>query len=97
MKKMLLSFLTLIALAAPGAFAQSKLALQPNDTIHSVLAQQVGKPIELRMKSSTRRCRGVSPDASGGPSGSSRTVASAVLRGVLVPLLVRLLVRVLVR
>lgn len=41
----------MIALAAPNAFAQSKLALQPNDTIHSVLAEQVGKPVELRMKS----------------------------------------------
>ncbi len=51
MKKMLLSFLTLIAFAAPGAFAQGKLVLQPNDTIHSLLAQQVGKPVELRMKS----------------------------------------------
>ncbi len=55
MKKMLLSFLTLLALAAPGAFAQSNLALQPNDTIHSVLAQQVGKPIELRMKSGEKK------------------------------------------
>lgn len=51
MKKILLSFLTILALAAPGAFAQSKLALQPNDTVQSVLAQQVGKPVELRMKS----------------------------------------------
>ncbi len=51
MKKMLLSFLTILAFAAPGAFAQSKIALQPNDTLQSVLAQQVGKAVELRMKS----------------------------------------------
>lgn len=51
MKQMLLSFLTIIALAVPGAFAQSKLDLQPNDTLHAVLAHQVGKPVELRMKS----------------------------------------------
>ncbi|MEO8044586.1 MAG: hypothetical protein ABI674_06735 [Spartobacteria bacterium] len=51
MKPLLFSLLTMIALAAPNAFAQSKLALQPNDTIHSVLAEQVGKPVELRMKS----------------------------------------------
>lgn len=51
MKQMLLSFLTIIALAVPGAFAQSKLDLKPNDTLHSVLEHQVGKPVELRMKS----------------------------------------------
>ncbi len=51
MKQLLLSFLAIIILAAPGAFAQSKPVLQPNDTIHSILAQQVGKPVELRMKS----------------------------------------------
>ncbi len=51
MKQMLLSFLTIIALAVPGAFAQSKLDLQPNDTLHAVLEHQVGKPVELRMKS----------------------------------------------
>ncbi|HEY3661721.1 MAG TPA: hypothetical protein VGL24_01045 [Chthoniobacterales bacterium] len=51
MKQMLLSFLTIVALAVPGAFAQSKLDLQPNDTLRSVLEHQVGKPVELRMKS----------------------------------------------
>ncbi|MEO5717974.1 MAG: hypothetical protein ABIR29_05320 [Chthoniobacterales bacterium] len=50
MKPTLLSFLALIALAASG-LGQSKITLQPNDTIHSVLEQQVGKPVELRMKS----------------------------------------------
>ena len=51
MKQLLLSFLMMIALAPSGALAQSKLSLQPNDTVHSVLEQQVGKPVELRMKS----------------------------------------------
>ncbi len=50
MKQTLLSVLAFLSLAAP-AFGQSKIALQPNDTIRSVLGQQVGKPVELRMKS----------------------------------------------
>ncbi len=50
MKQTLLSVLALVALAAPS-FGQSKIALQPNDTLRSVLEQQVGKPVELRMKS----------------------------------------------
>ena len=41
----------MIMLAGPGAFAQSNLDLQPNDTVRSVLARQVGKPVELRVKS----------------------------------------------
>ncbi len=51
MKQMLLSILMTIALVAPGAFAQSKLALEPNDTVRTVLERQVGKPVDLRMKS----------------------------------------------
>jgi hypothetical protein len=51
MKHFLLVFLTMIALASPNAFAQSKLDLQANDTVRSVLERQVGKPVELRMKS----------------------------------------------
>ncbi len=41
------------ALLLPGslAFAQSKIELRPNDTMHDVLTQQAGKPVELRMKS----------------------------------------------
>ena len=54
MKQMLLIILTMLAVAAPGAFAQGKLTLQPNDTIRSVLEQQVGKPVELRMASGER-------------------------------------------
>ena len=50
MKQKLLSVFALLALAAP-AFGQGKIALQPNDTLRSVLEQQVGKPVELRMKS----------------------------------------------
>ena len=49
--KQLLFFLTIIALASPSAFAQGKLDLQAGDTIRTVLERQIGKPIELRMKS----------------------------------------------
>jgi hypothetical protein len=51
MNKSLLALLMMLAMAAPGAFAQGKIALQPNDSIRSVLEQQAGKSIELRMKS----------------------------------------------
>jgi hypothetical protein len=51
MKHLLLAFLAIIALADPTAFAQSKIDLQPNDTVRSILERQVGKPVELRMKS----------------------------------------------
>ena len=51
MKHSLLAFLAMIAFANPNAFAQSKLDLQANDTLRSVLERQVGKPVELRMKS----------------------------------------------
>ena len=51
MNKFLLSLLMMIALTAPGALAQGKIALQPNDSLRSVLEQQVGKSVELRMKS----------------------------------------------
>lgn len=51
MKQKFLCFLALITLAAPGLFAQSTVNLQANDTVQSVLARQVGKPVELRMKS----------------------------------------------
>lgn len=40
-----------IVFLAPGAFGQSKLALEPNDTVRTVLERQVGKPVDLRMKS----------------------------------------------
>jgi hypothetical protein len=51
MNKLLLSLLMMIALTASGALAQGKIALQPNDSLRSVLEQQVGKSVELRMKS----------------------------------------------
>jgi hypothetical protein len=51
MKHLLLAFPALIALANPTAFAQSKMELQPNDTVRSILERQVGKPVELHMKS----------------------------------------------
>ena len=49
--KQLLFFLTMITLAASSVCAQSKLDLQANDTVRSVLERQVGKAVELRMKS----------------------------------------------
>jgi hypothetical protein len=49
--KQLLFFLTVASLVSPGAFAQNKLDLQGGDTVRSVLEHQVGKAIELRMKS----------------------------------------------
>ena len=51
MKPLLLAFLAIVALACPNAFAQSKIDLQAADTIRSVLERQVGKPVELRLKS----------------------------------------------
>ncbi|MGI8890930.1 MAG: hypothetical protein ACR2G0_09150 [Chthoniobacterales bacterium] len=51
MKRFLFSFVTILAFAVPDAWAQSKIELQPNETILSVLQGQVGKPVELRMKS----------------------------------------------
>ncbi len=51
MKRFVLVSLLLLAFLVPNGFAQSKIDLQPGDTIESVLARQVGKPVELRMKS----------------------------------------------
>ena len=51
MKQLLLVFLTMIALVNPNAIAQTSLDLQANDTIRTVLERQVGKPVELRLKS----------------------------------------------
>ena len=51
MKQLLLALVTVIALASPNLFAQSKLDLQANDTVRSVLERQVGQSVELRMKS----------------------------------------------
>ena len=51
MKQLLLVFLAMIAVVNPNAIAQTKLDLQANDTIRIVLERQVGKPVELRMKS----------------------------------------------
>ena len=48
---MLVVFLALIAVVNPNAIAQTSLDLQANDTIRTVLGRQVGKPVELRLKS----------------------------------------------
>jgi len=51
MKRALASFFLLLSLFALNAFAQSKVELQPNDTIRTVLQAQVGQVVELRLKS----------------------------------------------
>ena len=51
MKQLLFVFLAMIAVVNPNAIAQTSLDLQANDTIRTVLGRQVGKPVELRMKS----------------------------------------------
>ena len=51
MKQLLLVFLAMIAVVNPNAIAQTSLDLQANDTIRTVLERQVGKPVELRLKS----------------------------------------------
>src|SRR6476620_4460689 len=51
MKQLLLVCLAMIAVVNPDAIAQTNLDLQANDTIRTVLERQVGKPVELRMKS----------------------------------------------
>ena len=51
MKQLLLVFLAMIAVVNPNAIAQTNLDLQANDTIRTVLERQVGKPVELRLKS----------------------------------------------
>jgi len=51
MKQLLFVFLAMIAVVNPNAIAQTSLDLQANDTIRTVLGRQVGKPVELRLKS----------------------------------------------
>ena len=51
MKPLLLAFLAIVALACPNTFAQSKIDLHAADTVRSVLESQVGKAVELRLKS----------------------------------------------
>ncbi|MFN2507488.1 MAG: hypothetical protein ABR589_01810 [Chthoniobacterales bacterium] len=51
MKKLLLAaFIFVVAFSSPAS-AQSKLELQPGDTIRSVLERQIGQLVELRMHS----------------------------------------------
>lgn len=51
MKQLLFVFLTMFAVVSANAAPQTNLDLQANDTIRTVLERQVGKPVELRMKS----------------------------------------------
>ena len=51
MKHLLLAILMLIAAASSNLLAQSQLDFRPDDTVKTLLERQVGKSVELRMKS----------------------------------------------
>jgi hypothetical protein len=51
MKPLLLSFGFALALVCSDASAQTKIDLQPNDTIVSILQKNAGQTVELRMNS----------------------------------------------
>lgn len=51
MKQLLLALFAALALVSPHSFAQGKIDLQATDTVRSVLERQVGKAVELRLKS----------------------------------------------
>jgi len=51
MKRSSLVITFLLALACSDLLAQSKIELQPSDTIISILQRNVGQTVELRMKS----------------------------------------------
>jgi len=50
-KNLLPSFFLSIAMAATTALAQTKVELQPSDTMQTVLEKQIGQTVELRMNS----------------------------------------------
>ena len=50
-KRVLLPFFLAFLFTTTAAFAQTKIELQPNDTVQTVLEKQVGQTVELRMKS----------------------------------------------
>src|SRR5690349_16828449 len=51
MKKLLLLCLTTMTFSGSVVLAESPLDLQANDTVRTVLERQVGKSVELRLKS----------------------------------------------
>jgi hypothetical protein len=51
MKRLPLVIALIFAFVCSGLFAQSKIDLQPSDTILSILQRCVGQTVELRMKS----------------------------------------------
>jgi hypothetical protein len=51
MKHLLLATFMLIAIAGSNLLAQSQLDFRQDDTVRSLLERQVGKSVELRMKS----------------------------------------------
>jgi hypothetical protein len=50
-KRLFLPLFLTLALASATAFAQTKIELQPSDTVQTILEKQVGQTVELRMKS----------------------------------------------
>ena len=51
MKRLLFLFALLLAASFGTLFAQSKIELQPGDTILSILQRSTGQTVDLRMKS----------------------------------------------
>ena len=51
MKPLLFSLATVLAFACSNLSAQTKIDLQPSDTITSILQKNVGQMVELRMNS----------------------------------------------
>jgi hypothetical protein len=43
--------IAVVSLTCLSLFAQGKIDLQPNDTVHAILEKNVGGMVELRMKS----------------------------------------------
>jgi hypothetical protein len=50
MKRLPLLTALILVFACSGLFAQSKIDLQPSDTIISILQRNIGQTVELRMK-----------------------------------------------
>lgn len=51
LNRLFLPLFLAVALVTATAFAQTKIELQPTDTVQTILEKQVGQTVELRMKS----------------------------------------------
>jgi hypothetical protein len=51
MKHLLFAILMLVAVTSSNLLAQSQLDFRPDDTVKTLLERQVGKSVELRMRS----------------------------------------------